>query len=132
MVVIVAIGFSAQGIISSQLAAWDLLPKDDAAVELYFTEPTSLPTIYTPGKSFAVKGTIHNAGKETKQHTYMITQAGDGVQDIVLHEASFKLSPGESLFIEQSITPSDTGKRANFSLKLKDTLQHINFWSTKK
>jgi len=132
MVAIGAIGFTAQGTISGQLAAWDLLPKDTATVELYFTEPTSLPTTYAPGKPFTIKATVHNASKDTKQYTYMITQTGDGAQNSVLREESLALSPDETKVIEQPVSPDDMGKRANFSVQLKENLQQINFWSTRQ
>lgn len=128
------IGFSAQGIIGKQLVAWDLLPKSQAETELYFTEPTKLPTTYAPEQPMPINTTTHNASDQTKHHTYQIVQTSDDshMSPTFLHEERIALLPGETKQIQSTVKPVDTGERANFSVQLKDNSQQINFWTTKK
>ena len=128
------IGFTAQGAIGQQLAAWDLLPKVQTETELYFSEPSKLPTTYTPAEPTPITTTAHNTSNDTKRYTYQIIQTNDdsGVQPTSLYEEQLTLLPGETKQIRHSVKPVDTGKRANFSVQLKDSSQQINFWTTKK
>lgn len=128
------IGLLAQGIIGKQLAAWDLLPKNQRGTELYFSEPTKLPTTYVPEKPIAITTIAHNASDETKRYVYQIIQAGEdnSAPQTSLREEELTLLPGETKQVRHTVQPIDTGERANFNVRLKDNSQQINFWTTKK
>lgn len=125
--------FSLQSNIKNLLLSWDLLPKPEKITELYFTEPSKLPSTYTPNQPVEVNFTVHNVTGETKTYHYDISASPENdAADISLSTQSFTLQSDETRAVKASVSPPDLGARIKFNVVLIDLQQNISFWTTKQ
>lgn len=118
--------------INRQLHSWRVLPEPERITELYFTEHTKLPTIYSPGSRQVIAFTTHNLEYRPTNYSYTVTQSSqDGSQTGVVGSGSFSLGTYQFLTTSSPITLLDYGARSKITIRLS-TNESINFWVKKE
>jgi len=101
--------------------------------ELYFSNPQSLPTQYTQGKSLPVAFTIHNAEYQSMIYSYTITAvSSDGNQSQTLVINKVDMGDNQTMTIANSIVPTLLSPRISINVLLVNKNQSIHFWVERK
>lgn len=111
--------FLAHSRIVGQLNAWRLLPRPERFTELYFTNPSRLPTRYSPDQAQTLSFTVHNLENQSTQYHYAITaQTLDGKQQ-VLGDGTLNLKPdgSEEVVWSVAVPPLDSRVQVRVSLE---------------
>lgn len=125
-------GYSLKDPLYNQLAAWNILQKPDNITELYFTQPSSVPSVYTPAHPITTTFTIRNNTNTPKTYRYILNQqneAGDMRQELQTGTVTVPLQSEKDIQVQ--IIPVDFGVNTQFTIQLADQTQQINFWATK-
>ena len=105
------------GKISNQLNSWDLLPKPERLTELYFTNSSNLPAVYTPGQQQTVSFTVRDIEYRTTKYTYTINQTNNST-DSALTQGSFTLKQNQSTVLKIPITLVNQGNHSQIEVSL--------------
>jgi uncharacterized membrane protein len=119
--------------IDRQMHSWKLLPEPERLTELYFTNPNSLPTKYTPGQTQLVNFTVHNLEYRTTNYQYKITETSqDRKQSQSLAAGSFSLPQNGYQKAAVSIATVDFGPRTKVEVRLVNVGESISYWMQKR
>lgn len=99
----------------------------EALTELYFSDPTAVPTTYTPGKAIPVSFSLHNLERGTAVYRYRIYVEGQGraeINQLVLHD-------GETKRVDTEVMIPGSPARTKVTVELIGESQRIYFWVDK-
>jgi hypothetical protein len=95
--------------------------------ELYFTDPTNLPSTATPGQDIPVKFVMHNMEYQSMTYTYCVRITG-GSDDTCPAQYHITLQQNETQAITANVVvPAGTG-RSEVNVDLLSKHQSIHFW----
>lgn len=115
--------------IARQLNNWKLLPQPERLTELYFTDPSSLPSDYTPNGNQTVTFTTHNLEYRTTTYNYVVTAGGmDTSQIQELASGTFTLPQNGVRKLTVPITLPALSQREEVSVNLTNVSTSIDFW----
>jgi uncharacterized membrane protein len=123
--------------ISNQLHSWKVLPEPERLTELYFTNPTKLPTVYTAGVTQDVSFTVHNIEYAPVSYTYQVHEQPENTTNaITLTGGNFTIVQDQQITVPLHLTLTDVGARAKIVIYLSfrepgastNTMQQIDYW----
>ncbi len=110
------------------MRSWKLLPEPEKLTELYFTNPNSLPTKYTPGQPQTVGFTVHNLEYATTDYKYKIIETSqDGSQSQTLASGSFGLLQNGYKKEAVNISTVDLGSHVKLEVDLENVNESIDY-----
>jgi uncharacterized membrane protein len=96
--------------------------------ELYFSDPTTIPTTAAEGRQLPVSFTIHNVEAKDMKYTYDLTFTTAVGKTLIQEQQSFSLLTNDSKTITTDIqVPAYSGK-AEVQILLPSLHQSIHFW----
>lgn len=118
--------------IINQMHAWKLLPQPEKLTELYFNNPNSLPTTYSPNETQNVDFTVHNLEYQTIKYTYTINESAKvGQTGTILKTGTFTLNQNQYQKESDIISILPISNRVNISINLTSQNEDIDYWLTK-
>jgi uncharacterized membrane protein len=118
--------------IKNQLNSWKLLPQPERLTELYYVNPNSLPSTYTPGVNQKFGFTVHNVEYRNTDYTYQIEEENQaGSQTVTLQQGSFWLSQNQYKTIDENVNLSDLGPRVQIVVNLSNVNESIDYWANR-
>lgn len=90
------------------LESMQLWPEPEKITELYFTEPTKLPSEFTPGTNLAIGFTLRNLEHHPTTYSYTIEQTSTDNQRVTLvKKASTQLDHSQQARRDLTVIPTD-------------------------
>lgn len=130
ILIVLGLGLGFHQQIKNQLNAWKLLPQPERLTELYFTNPNSLPSAYTPGQTQTVQFTTHNLEYQTETYQYKILEQNqDGTKSQQLAAGQFTLQQNQYKRMDFPIIPIDFGPKVQISVVLPTVNETISYWT---
>lgn len=115
-----------------QLTDWKILARPEQLTELYFAQPTHLPTTYAPATSQVVTFVVHNAQSIAANYSYQIRIEGTSpLSSHVLAKGSLFLQPAQQQTISQTVLLPNASARAKVTVSLSSG-QTISYWVIRK
>lgn len=95
--------------------------------ELFFNNPTQIPSSAKAGQVIPMSFTIHNLEAHDQSYHYKATvKSGDA--ETLLKDAKIDIKDGETKLVPQDFIAPQTKGRAEFVVLLADQNQSIHFW----
>ena len=132
VLVMIVVSINSLPAVKRQLNSWKLLPQPETLTELYFTNPTQLPTTYTPGLAQSLNFTVHNLEYKNITYSYVINEVdveGNVVQPLT--NSIFTLGHDQYKVESILITPIDLGQKIKISVDLLNMDQSIDYLLSK-
>ena len=127
-VAVIGLGIGFRSDIHKQLNNWKLLPQPEKLTELYFTNPNSLPTKYSPEQTQTVSFTAHNLEYQTVDYNYKIVESSQtNNQSQTLVSGNFTLSQNGYEKKSVNITTADLGSNVKVEVDLINVNESIDY-----
>jgi hypothetical protein len=128
ILIIIVLAVVYHGAIDRQMRRWKLLPEPEKLTELYFTNPNSLPSKYTPGQVQTVSFTTHNLEYANTSYKYVITENDSSSNKSVnLASGNFRLPLNGYEKKSVSISTVDLGQNVNVKVDLVNQNESIDY-----
>ncbi len=128
---------NAGGVTQSALSAIGAWPEQENVSELYFTDPTAIPSTYTPGTAMTVNFTLRNRESAPARYTYVIEQTDPEAKKTVrLLTGDLQLDTSERRTNSPAVIPQDMGTPTRLRVIVsaptndpnKDRNLEISYW----
>jgi len=131
--IVVSLGIAARPTIASQLYEWQLLPEASKTTELYFTDTSKLPAMYSPNEQQTLAFTVHNMERKSTSYTFRVMgyEASEDKRTM-LHSGSFTVEQNQHRNVVVAVRLADFGPKAKLAVELPDQQQSIHYWLTRR
>jgi hypothetical protein len=128
-VIIVVLGTFLAGtpLVHAQLENLKLLPQPEHYTELYFNDPSALPST-VPLASIAFSFTIHNVTGQAMVYPYTVSLVTSPTTTEVISSGSEQVNAGQTVAVPAVVSVSKTVKSGEVVVTLVNQKQSIDFW----
>lgn len=129
IVVLIAAGIAVYQVRNTRVFVDATTHQPERYTELYFNDPTTLPSTVARGTKLSVGFSAHNVEARGMNYTYTISYITNKGAVLATEQGGFRLSNGSSKTITNDITiPKTYSGAAEIQVELTNINQSIHFW----